>query len=127
MVMHNKRGHARPVAFCDVRHRYIPAHTSIFGVQRDQVSIGRQKVKIVFVHRDATMPNVFARTARMNVMPDYMSGTCIDGPNIFRNCEINNSIDDEWRRLIRMVLFVWKAQASVRASTFCGVIWDKEL
>ena len=61
------------------------------------------------------------------VVPDLVAGARIDGPDVVGNGEVQDSIDQQRRRLDRRGWSVWKAQASARFFTFCGVIWVSEL
>src|SRR5579864_6579227 len=99
MLTHDERSHARPISLGHVGHLYVPANTAVFRVERDQMSIGRQKEQISLVHRDTAMPDVFARTPRMDVMPYLMAGPGIDGPDIFRDGKVENAIHQQRRRL----------------------------
>src|SRR5579864_4060599 len=97
MLAHDERSHARPVSLRDVGHLYVPANAPIFRVERNQMSIRGQEVEIALIHRDTAMPDVFARTARMDVMPYLMAGPGIDGPYIFRDGEVENAVHQQRR------------------------------
>src|SRR5579864_6108657 len=61
--------------------------------------VGRAEVKISLVHRDAAIPNVLALRGRMVVVPDLVAGACIHGPDVVRNGEVQNAIDQQRRGL----------------------------
>ena len=58
MIANHQRGHAGPIALCYVSDLNVPAHRSVFAIQRNQPGIRRNKKQIVLVHRDAPMTDV---------------------------------------------------------------------
>ena len=63
--------------------------------------IGSHKEKISLVHCHAAMTDVLSFFSGLVVMPDLVAGAGIDRPNIIRNGEVQNAIDQQRRRFDR--------------------------
>src|SRR5262249_19571732 len=74
----------------------IPAHRAIFGVERDEVGVGRFEKKIVPIHSNAALTNVVAFGLAMAV-PDLVTITTVDGPNIVWSGEVLDGVAHQGR------------------------------
>src|SRR5580658_9960785 len=64
---------------------------------------------MAFVSGHTAVPDVLALSRRLVIVPDHVAGTGIDGPDIVRDCEVQNAIDEQrggldGRVLIRLEL-----------------------
>jgi hypothetical protein len=65
------------------------------------VCVWRSKVDPTFIERYSALTNMVALVGRIRVVPKLVARTRIDGPDIIRNREVQNSIHQDRRRLDR--------------------------
>ena len=72
---------------------------AVLGVQRDQVAIGRGEVDRVLIDRRAAVPDVEGVVLGVLVMPDFLAGARVDGPEIVGRRDVDHPVRHDRRRL----------------------------
>ena len=97
VILDHQRRHGREVAELGIGQFDVPAQLAVFGVERDQMAIGRFEVQPILVHADAALADVVAlRFAE--VVPDDAAGARIQRPDVIGRREIQDAVDFERRR-----------------------------
>src|SRR5271170_3721550 len=70
----------------------MPPLLAGFGIERNQVIVGRLKVQPVFVHTEAAVPDVGTTLGLPEVVPQHRSVAGVDGPGIVWYRDIKNPV-----------------------------------
>src|ERR1700733_4923528 len=95
MVAYHQRSHRGPVTLLDVRNDLVPAYSSILGIERDQVRVGRSEVEPAFEHGHTAMADVITLSGGMAEVPQLVPGVRVDRPDIVWHGEVQNTIDQQ--------------------------------
>src|SRR5690349_3581593 len=89
---HNGR-YAPVVELIEVAYLLVPSLLPVLQLERNQVTVGSFEVQPVPIHADAAVTKVNTTSRLPNVVPDLAPGTRIHCPDVIRDREIQDAID----------------------------------
>ena len=102
MIADDQRSVGGPVALARIGDEDVPFDFAVFGAQRDQVAVGRGEIHGVLIDRRAAVPDVKCVVLGVLVMPEFLAGARIDGPEVIGRRDVDDAVRHNGRSLERL-------------------------
>ena len=99
VISDDQRSVGGPVALARIGDQNVPFDFAVLGVQRDQVAVGRGEIHRVLINRRASVPDVKGVVLGVLVMPEFLAGARVDGPEVIGRRDVDDAVRHDRRGL----------------------------